>query len=396
MKDPALMREFTQRVERFQRFLQEGEFDGAIIVQRTDLYYLTGTDQNGLLWVPRSGKALFMVRKSYERALHDGFLETIVPLKSLSQVPDLIRDHSGIAPQRIGLEMDVLPAKLYLAYRDLFAHGELADVSALIRSVRMVKSQREISLHRQAAEIADDLLNIVPRLLKESETEIDLALRAEAYYRSHGHPGISPMRAFNVHNTYGHILAGANAAMPSASPGPTGGLGPGPFLSHGAGRGKIMPHEPVLFDYTSNVEGYISDQSRIYALGDLPDKFHRAHHVMIEVQEVVSKAGKPGVSAKDLYDLALAVVKKAGLSQGFMGHPQPVPFVGHGVGLELDEWPIIGEGSGHILEKGMIIALEPKFIFRGEGVVGVENTFVVGDNGMEKLGQYPDDIVIVS
>ena len=90
------------------------------------------------------------------------------------------------------------------------------------------------------------------------------------------------------------------------------------------------------------------------------------------------------------------VVKKAGLSQGFMGHPQPVPFVGHGVGLELDEWPIIGEGSGHILEKGMIIALEPKFIFRGEGVVGVENTFVVGDNGMEKLGQYPDDIVIVS
>jgi Xaa-Pro aminopeptidase len=117
---------------------------------------------------------------------------------------------------------------------------------------------------------------------------------------------------------------------------------------------------------------------------------------MIEVQDAVSKAGKPGVPAEDLYDLALAVVKTAGLSQGFMGHPQPVPFVGHGVGLELDEWPIIGKNSAHILKKGMIIALEPKIIFPGEGVVGVENTFVVGDDGMEKLGRYPDEIVVVS
>lgn len=389
------MQEFKERVERFQRFLQQGGFDGALMVQRTDLYYLTGTDQNGLLWVPGSGKPLFMVRKSYERAVRDGFLESIVPLKSLSKVPDLIRDHSGIAPRRIGLEMDVLPAKLYFAYRDLFPHGELSDISPLIRSVRMVKSQREISLVRRAAEIGDELFKIVPSLLKASETEIDLALKAEAFYRSHGHPGICPMRAFNVHNMYGHILAGASGTMPSASPGPTGGPGPGPFLSHGAGRGRIMPHEPILFDYASNVEGYISDQTRIYSLGDLPAKFHQAHRLMIEVQEAVSKAGKPGASGGDLYDLALDRVKKAGLPQVFMGHPQPVPFVGHGVGLELDEWPLIGRNSGHILDKGMVIALEPKIVFPGEGVVGVENTFVVGEDGMEKLSRYPDDIVVV-
>jgi Xaa-Pro dipeptidase len=90
------------------------------------------------------------------------------------------------------------------------------------------------------------------------------------------------------------------------------------------------------------------------------------------------------------------VVKKAGLSEGFMGYPQPVPFVGHGVGLELDEWPLIGRNSEHVLEKGMIIALEPKIIFPGEGVVGVENMFVVDDGGMEKLSQFQDDIVVVS
>lgn len=396
MKDLSLVREFTQRVERFQRSLDESELDGALIVQSTDVYYLIGTDQNGLLWVPRNGKALFMVRKSYERALQDGLVEDIVFLKSLSHVPDHIKNHSGIVPRRIGLEMDVLPAMLYFSYRDLFPLAELADVSALIRSVRMIKSRREISLVKKAAEIADDLFRKVPGFLKESETEIDLARKAEDFYRCHGHPGISPMRAFNVRNVYGHILAGAGAAMPSASPGPTGGLGAGPFFSHGAGLGKIHPHEPVLFDYASNAEGYISDQSRIYSLGDLPVKFHRAHRVMIDVQEAVAQEGKPGTRAGELYDLALKLVKRAGLYEGFMGHPQPVPFVGHGLGLELDEWPVIGRNSKHILENGMIIALEPKIVFPGEGAVGVENTFVVGDDGMEKLSRFQDEIVIVS
>jgi len=395
MKDPFLGREFAQRVGRFQRSLGEAGVDGALMVQRTDLFYLIGTDQNGLLWVPREGKILFMVRKSYERALQDALAEDIVPLKSYAHLPDHIRRHSAMEPRKIGLEMDVLPVKLYLSFKDLFPGVQMEDISTLIRSVRMVKSEREISLIRRAAGIADKLFGMVPELLKESETEIDLALRAEAFYRSHGHPGISPMRAFNVQNIYGHIMAGAGAAAPSASPGPTGGLGAGPFLSHGASHEKIKPHEPVLLDYTSNVEGYISDQSRIYALGDLPEKFNRAHRVMMAVQDAVSKAGKPGVKAGDLYALALDVVKDAGLSQGFMGYPQPVPFVGHGVGLELDEWPIIGRNSGHVLAKGMIIALEPKIIFPGEGVVGVENTFVVGDEGMEKLGRFPDDIVVV-
>jgi Xaa-Pro dipeptidase len=396
MKDPSLVREFAQRVERFQASLAESDFDGALIVQSTDVYYLIGTDQNGVLWVPRNGNVLFMVRKSYERALQDGLVENISPLKRFSQMPDQITNHSGAVPRRIGLEMDVLPAALYLSYRDLFPLAELADVSALIRSVRMIKSQREISLVRKAAQIADDLFREVPKFLKQSETESDLALRAEIFYRSHGHPGVCPMRAFNVRNVYGHILAGAGAAMPSASPGPTGGLGAGPFLSHGAGHGRINAHEPLLFDYASNVEGYISDQSRVYSIGDLPEKFQRAHRIMIDVQQAVAQGGKPGTRAADLYALALDTVKRAGLSQGFMGHPLPVSFVGHGLGLELDEWPVIGRNSEHILEKGMVLALEPKIVFPGVGVAGVENTFVVTDGGMERLNQFPDDLVVVT
>jgi Xaa-Pro dipeptidase len=395
MKDPSLVREAGDRVTRFQRLLRENRIDGAMLVQNMDLYYLIGTDQDGLLWVPGNGAPLFLVRKSHERALQDALIDHIIPLERWSQVPAQIRNHSGISPARIGLEMDVLPAKLYLAYRDLFPQADMLDISPQIRSVRMVKSGRELSLIRKAAELADRLFLQVPALLKESETEVDLAVKAETFYRSHGHPGISPMRAFNMRNVYGHIMAGAGAAAPSASPGPTGGTGPGPFLSNGAGHRRIRPHEPILFDYTSNVEGYISDQSRIYCLGNLPEKFHRAHSVMIRVQQAVSREGKPGARAGDLYALAVDIAKEAGVSTGFMGYPQPVPFVGHGVGLELDEWPIIAKNSEHILEKGMTIALEPKIVIPGQGVVGVENVFVVGDEGMEKLSRFPDDIVIV-
>lgn len=396
MNGPFLKSEFLQRLERFQHFLAQNEIDGAVIVQKADLYYLVGSDQSGLLWVPADGQPLFLVRKSYERALQDAMVGRVIAFTKPSQAAEEIVGQERKTPSRIGLEMDVLPVKLYFSYRELFPGAEMVDVSRLIRSVRMVKSDLEISLVRKAAKIADELFQKVPEFLKESETEIDLALRAEAFYRSRGHPGISPTRAFNVHNVYGHIMAGASAALPSASPGPTGGPGAGPLLSHGAGRGKIRPHEPVLFDYSSNVQGYISDQCRIYALGDLPQKFHQAHRLMIDVQQAIAKEGRPGARAGDLYALALDMVKKAGLFSGFMGYPQPVPFVGHGVGLELDEWPLIGRNSDHVLEKGMTIALEPKFVMPGEGVVGVENVFVVTDAGMEKLSRFPDDIVIVS
>jgi Xaa-Pro dipeptidase len=396
MADYALKCEFSERVNRFQRMLRDDEIDGALIVQKTDLFYLIQTDQNGLLWVPAEGEPLFLVRKSYERALQDALIDRILPLRTLSRVPELIKKNDGTKPDRMGLEMDVLPAKMYLSYKELFSDADMVDISLLIRSVRMIKSPREISLMRKAAAIADELFLKVPGFLKESETEIELALRAESFYRSKGHPGLTPMRAFNVRNVYGHIMAGPSAAVPSDSPGPTGGTGAGPLLSHGAGFGRIRPHEPILIDYTSNVEGYISDQSRIYSLGDLPEKFHRAHRVMIDVQQAVARNGKPGARPGDLYALALDIAEKAGLSEGFMGYPSPVPFVGHGLGLELDEWPLIGKNSDHILESGMVIALEPKFIFAGEGVVGVENTFVVTETGMEKLSRFPDDIIIVT
>jgi Xaa-Pro dipeptidase len=387
-----MKQEIDERLKRFRERLAANGVDGAMLLQKTDLYYLSGTDQDAHLWVPAHNTPLLLVRKSLERAREDSIIEEIVPLPGFSRVPELIRKHTKKLPKRLGLELDILPSRLYMSYRKVFPDAKIVDISPLIRGVRMVKSDYEVSCITKAADMADRMYEKVPGFLAESKTETDLALRLEAFYRGKGHPGLVRTRTFNMECLYGHVMAGKSGAVASNSPGPTGGKGLGPFYSQSAGKDKIGKHEPVFVDYAANVEGYIADQARIFSLGNLPEKFHRAHNVMLEVQETLTEKGRPGVKAGDLYNLALKIAEKAGLEEGFMGYPDPVPFVAHGVGLEIDEWPIIGRNSDTILEEGMVMALEPKFIFPGQGVVGIENTWVVTQRGMIKLNRFPDGI----
>ena len=386
--------EIRMRIGRFQLLLSEHGVDGALMVQKMDVYYFAGTDQDAHLWVPASDEPLLMVRKSLERASKDSPLEQILPLNSLSQVSQYIKENRNREPERLGLEMDILPVKMYQAYQNLFPHAEMVDISPLIRQTRMIKSAYEISQIRAAAGITDRMYEKVPQFIQESETEIDLAVKVEGFYRTRGHTGMTRFRTFDLGINYGHIISGASAAEPSASPGPTGGSGLGPFYSQGAGFNPLGRNTPIVIDYSSSMNGYISDSARVFSVGKLHDRFMRAHQVMRQVQDSVAREGRSGVRAKDLYEVALGIVEEAGLSDGFMGYPQPVTFVGHGTGLEMDEWPVIGRGVDTILESGMVLSLEPKYIFPGEGVVGIENTFLVTVQGMEKINTFPDEIVI--
>jgi Xaa-Pro dipeptidase len=389
-----MKKETKERIRRFQQVLGQHGVDGALIVQRTDLYYLSGTDQDAHLWVPVSGPPLLMVRKSFERAKQDAVTEGIVPFTSLSQLPAHVKEHSGGLPGRMGLEMDVLPVKFYLGYRRQFPKTEMVDISELIRQVRMVKSPYEIERVVRAAKMADRMFGKIPEFLAEAKRDIDLTLRVEAFYRSQGHPGIVPARAFNRDPSYGQIMSGRRAAIPSNSAGPHGGEGLGPFFSRGASLQRISKRSPILVDYAANVEGYIADQTRIFSIGPLKRRLHQAHDVTLKVQEAIVREAKPGVRAGDLYDLALRIAKAFGGGDGFMGDPDPVPFVGHGMGLELNELPLIGRGVQTVLAPGMTFALEPKFVIPDEGVVGIENTFLVTERGLKRLNRFPDDITI--
>ena len=388
--------ELQDRVTNLQKELAAREVDGALIVQKTDLFYFSGTAQQGWLYIPVTGEPLFMIFKDYDRACAESALLKIVSLVSPKKIPACLSDYGYTLSKTLGMELDVLPVNLYNQYRSIFPDTKIVDISTEIRLIRAVKSTYEIDKIKQAAHFSDMLAEKVSELLVPGKTEIALASELEGYARSLGHQGIVRMRMWGSELFYGHLMAGAGAAVPSYLASPTGGQGVSALVGQGAGFKKIEPHEPVLFDYVFALDGYLSDHARIFSIGSLSDKLLAAHEAMLAVQEAVKYKAKPGVITGDLYDYMITLAKEKGYEEYFMGTgDRRIRFTGHGVGLELDEFPFIAKGQKLPLAEGMIIALEPKTIFPGLGVVGIENTHLLTANGLVSLTEYPDEITIL-
>lgn len=388
--------EIDQRIDQLKRQLEQNTIDAALIVQRADLFYFSGTVQEAHLWVPLDGDPILMVFKSLERAIAESPLSRIAPLESPRAICEILSQYGYDLPQTIGLELDVLPANLYFNYQRLFAERKLVDISHLIRLVRSIKSPYEIEMIRRAAGLSDQVAAQVPELLREGMTELELAGQVEAEARKLGHQGIVRMRLWGSEMFYGHLLAGPSGAVPSFLSSPTGGSGTSPAVAQGPGFRPIRRHEPVLVDYVFALNGYYSDHARIFSLGKPDEALMAAHTAMLDVQTLIKKSAKPGVISGDIYDLALKRSTELGYAQNFMGvGKERIRFVGHGVGVELDEYPFLAAGQKLELQENMTLALEPKLIFPQKGVVGIENTHLVTANGLEQFGQFQDEIVIV-
>jgi Xaa-Pro dipeptidase len=388
--------ELDRRIRKFQERLVQDGMDGALIVQRTDLYYFSGTVQKCHLFIPAEGRPLLMAQKSFDRARRESRLGLIIPLKSLKQIPDLIEAYTQRRPNKLGLELDVMPVNTYRTYQELLDGIELLDCSASIRQLRAVKSPYELNVIRRAARASISIYQSIPGLLTEGMSELELAAQLEAITRRKGHQGIVRVRNWNEEIYYGHLMTGESAAVPSFMSSPTGGPGINPAAAQGPGRRPIGAGEPILVDFLYAPDGYLVDQTRIYAIGEVSEDMLRAHQAMLAVQEAIMEAARPGVTGDDIWNLAVSVAEKWNLADHFMGHGNDrVRFVGHGVGLELDELPILAGGQHEPLEAGMVIAVEPKAIFPGRGVVGIENTHIVTADGLERITTYPDQIRVV-
>ena len=388
--------ELDHRVKNLKDHLKQNNIDAALILQRIDLFYFSGTFQQGSLYIPVDGEPILMVNKNTERARAESFIESIVHLDSPKRIPEIIKDKGCSMPGTLGLELDVLPTNLYLSYRELFKGTEIKDISLAIRLQRAVKSDYELDIMRRAAEFSDQIAEWVPKNLRRGITELEMAGLIEAEARRLGHQGVVRMRLWGSEMFYGHLLSGPTGAVPSYLSSPTGGTGASPAIAQGPSYKTIQRHEPVMVDYMFCYNGYICDSTRIYSLGALPQELLDAQAAMIEVQRNIKKEARPGVASGEIYDQALAKTRELGYRDHFMGvGGERVRFVGHGIGLEVDEFPFLAAGQKLELQAGMIIALEPKAIFPGKGVVGIENTHVVTTDGLEQFGTFPDEITII-
>ena len=372
--------------------------DAVIIVQNADLFYFTGTVQSGNLYVPASGQPLFMVRKDPGRARMESGLREVIPFGSLKDIPAILAQYGYAVPKRIGLELDVLPVNFYQRYQTLYPNAVFSDATPLIRKVRMIKSHYEIHLMKDAADQVDRVYRRAREVIRVGMTDLDVAAELEYSARKDGHQGLIRMRGFNSDICYGQIFSGVDSAVPAYSDTPLGGMGLNPSFGQGAGLKRIEPHEPVIIDFAGCVDGYLSDQTRVFSVGEPSDRLRKAYDDMLKIQELMERSVEVGMSWGALYDVCFKSAVAMGYADSFMGAKgSQVSFIGHGLGVEIDEYPFIARGFNQmVLEVGMVFAFEPKVVFPGEGAIGIENTFYLSNEGLKRLTHSSDELVILS
>lgn len=385
--------ELDLRTARLQEGLREKGLDGAVIIQNADLFYFSGTIQRSHLFIPAEGKPLLMVKKTLQRAQEESALEQIMGLDSLKEMKGVLQSYGYPVPKKLGFELDVLPANQFFRYQKLFEPAEIVDISPLIRTVRMVKSPYEVEIIREGAALQQEIFSFFQENLREGVSELELTGMVAALSREKGHSGVMRVRGFNQDLFFVHLLSGDNTDS-SYFDGAIGGKGVTPAFAQGSYNRKIKRNEPVLFDYNFILDGYTLDQTRIFCLGTMPDHLARAHALAVRIIKEMEKVSRPGTMCSKLYEVAMEIAGNSEFAGHFLGFPQPVTFVGHGIGIELDELPVIAPGFDIPMEEGMVFTLEPKFVFP-DGPVGVENMYVVTADGLETLTVFQEDIIYV-
>lgn len=392
------MSEIAERVVSLQALLAEKEVDVAIIRQNADMYYFSGTVQDAHLIIPAIGQPVFLVKRDVARAETQSPIRPVIPLPRIKDLPDLVLEACGsTAPKRIGLELDVLPTNTFFFYDEkLFPRQQIVDVSGIIRQVRMIKSAWEIEMMRRAAAISQVIADSVPAVLREGITELELSAELELAARKAGHLGLIRLRNFNMDMYFGHVLSGPDAATGAYGDFPTGGVGMSPAFGQGPGLRLIRSGEMVSVDTMMNYNGYLNDQTRNYCIGDPPRKLREGYELARDIHWRFKEIARPGTVTGDLYEQVWHWVKDAGWDEYFMGYGHGrVTFIGHGLGVEVDEFPLIADGQRLPLQPGMTFAFEPKFIVPDLGIAGLENTYLVTDDSLESLNTATEELVII-
>ncbi|HEY7724562.1 MAG TPA: Xaa-Pro peptidase family protein [Anaeromyxobacteraceae bacterium] len=383
--------EHDGRVARLQEALRLRGLDAALLLQAADVFYYTGTRQDAALWVRAGDEPLLLVRRSLARAREECRLRDVRPLPPGRDLPAALGPAS-----RVGMTFDAVPVEVQRLWADALPGAELVDVSAAVRDQRSQKSAAEIERMRATARMLCDAYREIPSFLRPGVRELDLAAELEYRMRKGGNEGAPRLRRFNQELFIGLAVAGPAAAMPGGFDGPLNGRGLSPAAPNGASRRPVPRDAPILFDYTGIMGGYIVDMTRLAVMGRLAPGLERAFGVALEIQAELVRRLVPGEIPSRLWGRAKEMAEAAGLGSCFMGPPgAQARFVGHGVGLELDELPVLASGFDAPLREGQTVALEPKFVFPDLGAVGIENTWAVAPGGGVRITELPDDVIRV-
>lgn len=385
--------EIQRRRNAVQGFLREGAIEGFLATHPADILYLSGEEDGRLLYLPGEGEAL-LFKDTDPCTESKGAAEFAgLPESDIRDVTGRIRDVYGKLPGTLGLSLDVLTVQQYMIVRRFFPGSMLLDGTGAVMNARMVKSQWELERMDRTAERTQVTFARAREALRPGVTEIEFSGIMEACAGEQGLNGRVKVRDYKTEGYSWHVLSGENGGMVGVLDAPATGEGTSPAFACGAGYKKIEKGEPIMVDFSVQMHGYHMDETRMFVVGPMPQKAEDACKAAIEIHDrVIDKVG-PGVSTRELFQETVDLAARLGYGDAFLGPPgNKVSFVGHGIGLELVEPPLIAAGREAVLEPGMTFALEPKMVFEGEFAAGIESIVTVTENGHRLISKMPSEV----
>lgn len=386
--------EIETRIANLRKKMEEKNIAFSLILQNVDLFYFAGTVQKGALVVPVDSEPILFIEKNIDRAAYETTLN-LVPINRDKDVKEILNTRK-IKKGKIGMELDVVPFVLYERWKKVLDTDDIVDISNEIKDLRLIKSPFELRQIKKSGEVTAHVFKKAAEVIKEGMTELDVDAILGAEGRRYGHQGFLRMRGLNQEMMNIYITHEQSCTIHSHGDVPIAGVGITHAIAQGASMNIIKKGVPVLLDYGGGYNGYITDETRMYVSGRLEEIFEKPYEIARQIIEDTAGFAKEGINGTEIFKRALNLAKKAGLEENFMGYGKgKVGFIGHGLGLEINELPVITPRHSIVLQEGMVFAFEPKFIFPNIGAVGIEVDFIVNKDRLERVTDTPIDIVFV-
>lgn len=370
------------------------EWDAAFFIDKVNQYYLTGTMQDGVFVLKRDGSYMYFVRRSYERALAEALIGNVYPMVSYRDVASI----TGTDIHKIFLETEVITFGIFERIKKYFQISEISSVHKIINKVRSVKSEYELYWMTESGHQHKNLFdNIIPSILKEGISEAELTGEIYSGMVKAGYQGITRFAMFQCEVAVGQLGFGTNSIYPTSFDGPGGMKGMSPAIPLVGDRNRLLKKGDLVFiDIGYGVNGYHSDRTQVYMFGaNPPDYAVEIHKECMKIQKNTAALLKPGNIPSEVHKSIMDEIPQDFL-ENFMGiGKERVKFLGHGIGLQIDEYPVIAAGFNDPLEENMVIALEPKKTINGVGIVGVEDTYIVTKDGGKCITGGESEIIVL-
>ncbi|WP_033844168.1 Xaa-Pro peptidase family protein [Geobacillus sp. FSL W8-0032] len=352
-----------EKLEKLRKLLQEHGIDGLLVTNGYNRRYLTGfTGTAGVALVSCDGAVLITDFRYVEQATKqaDGFevVEHSGPI-----VKEIVHQVKRLGINRLGFEQEDVTYAAHQTYQEAIG-AELVPTSSLVEKLRLIKSEAEIKIVKEAAAIADAAFAHILSFIRPGVTEIEVANELEFFMRKQG----ASSSSFDT-----IVASGYRSALP-----------------HGVASEKTIERgELVTLDFGAYYKGYCSDLTRTVAVGDISAELRTIYEVVLEAQRRGMAGLKAGITGKEADALTRDYIREKGYGDYF-GHS-----TGHGIGLEIHEGPTLSFRSDAVLEPGMIVTVEPGIYIPGLGGVRIEDDTVITADGNEALTHSPKELIIL-